>query len=340
MDTLLGVVNPNHGKSQQDLILDQIRKAQLDNYSSQQGAIAQTQGQIADLQAQKPQGGQNQALAFGLLADMFSPGGGNNAQLAASLQKADPRQKQLDNLNRQLLMQQRGLGQTQQDILSSLSAEGKLQGQMDLANLQHQNKMAQIAAQNAAKPGAGLTPGEKKRDEAFGKEASNWDTGGFAKVQGNLKSLGDSLEMLKADKDLSGSILPGFARDNFIYKAFNPKDVALEQNIQKVTFQSLKDILGGAFSKEEAERLVNQAYDPNLSREENIKKLQNSFDQLQSMASAKQAAVDYFNANGTLKGFSGKNYNSIDEYMKDVKEDVMGMDPKDEDKLFKSFFGE
>lgn len=73
--------------------------------------------------------------------------------------------------------------------------------------------------------------------------------------------------------------------------------------MQDVVQRSLKAILGTAFTQKDAEGLMARAFDPALKPEENTKRVERLLTQIDRANSDTQAAVDYFEKNGTLQGF-------------------------------------
>ena len=168
--------------------------------------------------------------------------------------------------------------------------------------------------------GKDLTPGQKKADEAFGKDYQDWVAGGFSNVQGNFGKLTDALTRINdKESELGSTIMPEAIRARF-----NPESVTIQQDVESVIFQSLKDILGSQFTEKEGQKLAQQSYDPRLSDKENAKKVKRSIETLKNMAAAKQAAVEYFEKNGSLKGFKGMNLKSMDDFNKMLKKQIAG----------------
>lgn len=151
-----------------------------------------------------------------------------------------------------------------------------------------------------------LTPGQKKADEEFGKEFVEWNaSGGFADVEKQLGQLEEVATRLEAGEDLNSWTM-GVAPDWVLAlteggrKAINARDL-----VQEVAQRNLRAILGGQFAQKEGEQLINRAYNPILDEAQNARRLRALIRQMRSAAQQKQAATDYFAANGTLVGFEG-----------------------------------
>lgn len=168
------------------------------------------------------------------------------------------------------------------------------------------------------------TPGQSNMDQAFGTDAAAWvAAGGFADTQKSIAQLGeakaaldavakrdagekltDDEKKLAANRQLTGPIvskIPDFAKP-----LFNPAAIAVRESVEEIVQRNLRLVLGAQFTEKEGERLIARAYNENLSEKENAKRVGRLMKQLGDAARAKQEAVDYFNENGTLEGFTGK----------------------------------
>tara|TARA_R100001086_G_scaffold200856_1_gene117056 strand:+ start:4034 stop:5122 length:1089 start_codon:yes stop_codon:yes gene_type:complete len=176
--------------------------------------------------------------------------------------------------------------------------------------LENENLRAQIA--NTRMQGrkkavlADLTPGEKKADEFFGKDSSEYYYGGGkATVEKNLGRLENAINVLEQNPELTGGTGTQIASifGDKVEDIFNPEMVEVRDEIRSAIQGSLKQILGGQFTEKEAEAMFSRAFNPRLSAEENIRRAQSELNALQSMAASKDQAMAYFEEKGTLKGF-------------------------------------
>jgi hypothetical protein len=274
------------------------------NLMAQRGQIADQKQALNNI-PQQQQGLDLTPLAA--LADSWS--NSPNSRLAQAYQGMKPQ----DNTFKKQALQQQLMQQEQ----------GLTGDEIDLLKLMDQRKRA-----NEKGKELNLTPGEKKRDEDFAKKANEWDaTGGFASFAGNLDRLKGSVVELEKDGDLANTVMPKFMRD-----IFKPESSKTQEDIEFVAQQSLKQILGGQFSKEEGAQLIQRTYNPRLPDEVNVRKLNTLIKQLDVQGRAKQAALDYFKENGTLKGFKGTSATTISDFEKELKEKIMGKSEKSEGK--------
>lgn len=143
-----------------------------------------------------------------------------------------------------------------------------------------------------------LTPGEEASDKEFGKVAAELN---FSNVENNMEVLSNIQKRLEAGEDLTGKIY-GLLPDNL--KPFVDEEGAdVIDQVRGVIYQSLKETLGAQFTEKEGERLVKSAYNPQLSPELNAKRLAQGIQNIQDKISEQRAKVEYFEENGTLKGF-------------------------------------
>src|SRR5690606_25213782 len=155
--------------------------------------------------------------------------------------------------------------------------------------------------------GENLTPGQTKIDESFADTYLPWHGGGYADSAKQLDQLNESLGIIenaaRDGRNISGVIgtLP-----NAVQPFINPEGTVAREGVEEVVQRSLREILGAQFTEKEGERLIARAYNPLLSPAENIKRVKRLFGTIQGMAESKQGMVDYFDQNGTLRGYKGK----------------------------------
>lgn len=160
---------------------------------------------------------------------------------------------------------------------------------------------AAVGAENAAaKPTVGETALDKKFAQTY---ESFIVSGGAAKARRNLAAVGEVVKNLdktdKASGPLIGSI-PKWARD-----IVAPEGSKLQDSLESVVQQTLKDTLGGQFAALEAKELLARAYNPRLSESENKKRSQAVLDELRAAVDSKVEAARYFEDHGSLRGYKG-----------------------------------
>jgi len=166
---------------------------------------------------------------------------------------------------------------------------------------------AMIAAKRdaVAANGPKLTKGQEASDREFGKEyAQHQAAGGFSDVEKQLKQLGAvAAELEKEGNDYTGPVV-GLVPDKA--RAFtNQAAVDAKNKVEEVAQRNLRLVLGAQFTQVEGERLIARAYNPSLDPKTNALRVRALENQIRIAAKQKQAAIDYFEENGTLSGFKG-----------------------------------
>lgn len=150
--------------------------------------------------------------------------------------------------------------------------------------------------------GIDLTPGELARDKAFGSKFED-EVKSLTSFDENLASLGEAVQMLETRNDISG---PGIsALPDMIRKRMYPESFNVQQSIERVIQQSLRETLGAQFTQKEGEQLLSRTYDPALPQATNKERAERLMREAQAVANAKRQALIYFNENGSLKGYQG-----------------------------------
>lgn len=233
-----------------------------------------------------------------MAADMFAKKGDPSMMGMYQQMKPKDNTMKIQALKQQLMQQKQGLTGDQIKLLSTMNKKEA----------------------DAKKTALNLTPGEEKKDKSFAVKAADWDAGGgFASFAGNLDRLKNASISLGEKGDLSNTIMPKAIRD-----VFNPESAKLQEDVEFVAQQSLKQILGGQFGEKEGQRLIERTYNPRLPDSVNQRKLDGLIRQLEIQGQAKERAIKYFNKNGTLKGFEGTSMTSLEDFEKKAKKEIMG----------------
>lgn len=126
---------------------------------------------------------------------------------------------------------------------------------------------AEIKALEARGTAPVLTPAQKATQETLGKDLAKWESTGKQTAVSNLKKLDGLIEKIEAGKGRTGYIqgrMPGILRN---------EGRAMEQEIEGIVFQTLKETLGAQFTEKEGKSLVRVSYDKTLPEEANLEKL-------------------------------------------------------------------
>jgi hypothetical protein len=154
---------------------------------------------------------------------------------------------------------------------------------------------------NVGATGKPLSIGQEAVDKKFADTYAEFVTGGAADAARQIGQLNEALVTLRTNKEITGPLV-GAIPEN-LQSFVVPEAAALRQTVQDVVQRSLKAILGNAFTQKDAEGLMARAFDPALKPEENARRVERLLTQIDRANSDTQAAVDYFEKNGTLQGF-------------------------------------
>jgi hypothetical protein len=149
--------------------------------------------------------------------------------------------------------------------------------------------------------------------------------GGFSDVQKGLSQLEIAKQTLQQQPEgrITGKLV-GAQDDTGLLKYTNPAAQDTKEQVQEIAQRNLRLILGPQFTAKEGEALINRVYNPALPQSVNVKRLDLLQEQMTSAAKTKQEAVDYYNTNGTLKGFKGKLYNSTSDFLNEYNAKIKG----------------
>jgi hypothetical protein len=175
-----------------------------------------------------------------------------------------------------------------------------------------------------------LSPLEAKVEEKSAQDLVDFTIGGgFSDVQKGLSQLEIAKQTLQTQPEgrITGKLV-GAQDDTGLLKYTNPTAQDTKEQVQEIAQRNLRLILGPQFTAKEGEALINRVYNPALPQSVNVKRLELLQDQMTSAAKTKQEAVDYYNTNGTLKGFKGKLYNNTSDFLNEYNTKLKGAEPK------------
>ena len=171
-----------------------------------------------------------------------------------------------------------------------------------------------------------LTPLETKVEEKSAQDLVDFTIGGgFSDVQKGLSQLEIAKQTLQTQPEgkITGKLV-GAQDDTGILKYTNPAAQDTKEQVQEIAQRNLRLILGPQFTAKEGEALINRVYNPALPQSVNVKRLDLLQEQMTSAAKTKQEAVNYYNENGTLKGFKGKLYNNASDFLNEYNAKIKG----------------
>jgi hypothetical protein len=179
-----------------------------------------------------------------------------------------------------------------------------------------------------------LTPLQAKVEEKSAQDLVDFTVGGgFSDVQKGLTQLENAKQMLQQQPEgkITGKKV-GIQDDTGILKYTNPVAQDTKEQVQEIAQRNLRLILGPQFTAKEGEALINRVYNPALPQSVNVKRLELLQEQMSSAAKTKQEAVEYYNTNGTLKGFTGKIYNNTSDFINEYNNKLKSVEKTPEAK--------
>lgn len=150
-------------------------------------------------------------------------------------------------------------------------------------------------------------------DSVYVKDYIEFIQGGAADATKNIEELRGAHRTLAKSDMKTGPIIglvPKVLRDVFL-----PKATATQEAVESTVQRSLRQILGSQFTQTEGEALLGRVYNPRLPENINATRVARLIEQLDRAYQEKIAAADYFEQNGTLKGYTGKKSWSLGEFM-------------------------
>jgi hypothetical protein len=160
-------------------------------------------------------------------------------------------------------------------------------------------RYADAATVKANRPG----PGQVALDKKFGQEVADWySNGGESDYQKQITQLkGVHTRLSDPQKETTGAItgrMPDWAN-----AWINPDAVNSREQVAEVVQRNLKNILGAQFTQKEGDNLISRAYNPALDEATNAKRVKALVTQMEKAHQVKEAAIQYFEENGSLQGF-------------------------------------
>jgi len=171
---------------------------------------------------------------------------------------------------------------------------------------QNNGKITQVGgSQTTVNVNGGEQPsvGWEAVDKAYAKDYLDWQTNSRSTAMTNLASIGNVLGRIERGEEISGPMI-GMAPD-FYNAVMNPNAVDAKEQVEQVVQQNLRTVLGAQFGQQEGERLISRAFNPSLDPEINARRLRRLYAQMDIARKNKDKMAEYFDKNGTLRGYKG-----------------------------------
>lgn len=159
-----------------------------------------------------------------------------------------------------------------------------------------------------------VTAADIEYEKAFSKNMAESDVEALKEYRDNRIQREKNIAAYKSVLDglLSGTVTPrniiefipnwGGLRDS-ARTVFKPKNQDAIDTVADVVMQSLKEVLGGAFSEKEGQRLMDAAYNAGLTAEQNAVRIGRAMMVLEIAQREQEKMYNYYQENGTLKGY-------------------------------------
>lgn len=154
----------------------------------------------------------------------------------------------------------------------------------------------------------------------FGDKAGLAIDAEFAKTYtADLRGLGGSIQQINVLKGVldaleSGEIQTGVTKGllpDWALAISDPKSLQARNEVAGIVQQTLRETLGAQFTEKEGENLLRRAWDLRQSTEVNIKNTRRLLEKAMSFSEEKMKQLQYFQTNGTLKGYKSENLGKL-----------------------------
>lgn len=244
---------------------------------------------------------------------------GNAAQMKLVSQKAADKKRESEVLNSPDFKAALAQLPPEMQALARLNPQGAISAISNWRQLQQQEAQAKATAdredrrealklqlvqmKEAGQPSAA----QKAVDTAFGKDYADWVAGGgYTDTLKQLGQLDEAKEILKNSGGWASGPFVGAATATGLAPYILEDATKVKNRVEDVAQRNLRAILGGQFAEREGRELIARAFNPALSPEENISRITRMAEQIRNAAKIKQDAAEYYEKNGSLRGWTGR----------------------------------
>lgn len=133
-----------------------------------------------------------------------------------------------------------------------------------------------------------------------------------------LREVLDSLESGEVQTGVTKGLLPSWA-----LAIVDPKSLKAQNQIAGIVQQTLRETLGAQFTEKEGENLLRRAWDLRQPTEVNIQNTRRLLEKAMSFSEEKMKQIQYFQTNGTLKGYKSENLAKLMAELDSIKRDLI-----------------
>lgn len=150
--------------------------------------------------------------------------------------------------------------------------------------------------------------GEDQLDKEFAKDFNDWESSGKASLGKNMELLSGAkaklADMVTKKKDPRG--IAGRASGRLPDELKSEDAVKIRDDVRAAANGAMRAALGASFTEKEGLRIMDAAYNENLSPEENLKKIDRAIAEIVMKRDAMESRGKHFQtAGGTLRGYAG-----------------------------------
>lgn len=150
-------------------------------------------------------------------------------------------------------------------------------------------------------------------DKRFNEDYNQFkNLGGAAEAERNLRAL-DEVSKNLGSQQLSGWVI-GNLPDSAL-SVVNPEAIAAREAVEEVAQKNLKLILGAQFGEKEGLQFIRRAYNPKLPEDINKARVELTSKYMKKALNQKLEAIKWYEEKGTMKGYTGKEFNSIGDIL-------------------------
>ena len=166
-----------------------------------------------------------------------------------------------------------------------------------------------------------LTPGEEKRDEEFAKILAEYGNTVYD-TQKQINDLDEAVYLLENNEEgtITGPLV-GVSEEAGVLKFTNELAQNAYDRVTGVVQRNLRVILGAQFTENEGRRLIERAYNPALSQHENAIRVKSLMTQIAHAHKLINEQRQYFEQNGTLKGYTGPTQAELEAHFNNMFRD-------------------
>ncbi len=166
-------------------------------------------------------------------------------------------------------------------------------------------KERELQAKKSGAIGQKLTKAQETVDSEFGKEYSQWTSGGSDAAKTELQKLRGVAQRLRDHKVTTGGLTGAFP-DRMTADSV----LSARADVQSTVMNSLRAILGAQFTEKEGDRIIKNTWNEADTTENNLARVERLIQNLEAQAVAKDAKAQYYEQAGTLSGFRAGDYAS------------------------------